>query len=318
MFEIIFAAIISFCVTFALIPWLGKKLKYSGINGRDMHKLSRPKLPEMGGISVVIGFFSGFIVINFLYRDIITNELSAALIAILGAAFVGMLDDLLNLRQRIKAVLPFLFGLPLALAITDTAINIPLIGTIEIGFLMLLLVPFAITSAANVTNMLEGFNGLSTGLGIIICVILGIIAYFEGATITLYLILPLAGAAVAFLYYNSYPASIFPGDTLTLFMGATIATAAILGKLEFLGALLFTPMILEFVLKARGKYKNRTWADSFGKPDRHGVLHYRGPIESLTHWFMKNGKYHEWELVRTLWLIEIVLGVFVIFIYSLS
>lgn len=318
MFEIILACLIACVITFTLVPWLGRKLREAGIFGYDVHKKSRPKLPEMGGIAVVIGFFSGFILILFIHPGIFTVELSAALIAILGAAFVGMLDDLINLKQRIKALLPFLFGLPLALVITDTTITIPLVGSFELGLVMIILIPFAITSAANVTNMLEGVNGLSAGLGIIICIALGMIAILKGAFITLILIMPLLGALVAFLYYNAYPAKIFPGDSLTLFTGATIATAAILGDLEFFGALLFIPMILEFLLKFHGRFTNDDWPDSFGTPDERGILHYQGRVQSLTHWYMKNGRYREWELVLAIWLFQFMIGALVLILYFIS
>jgi UDP-N-acetylglucosamine--dolichyl-phosphate N-acetylglucosaminephosphotransferase len=316
MLEIVLIGMFCFVLTLALMPWLGSKLRAAGICGEDMHKKGRPKLPEMGGIGVVIGFFAGLFMLILFNRGLLTTQLSAALIAILGAAFVGVIDDLINMRHRIKALLPFLFGLPLAMAVTDTTLYLPLMGQIDIGIVMILLIPLAITSAANVTNMLEGFNGLSTGLGIIICIVLSLIAVIQGAFITLYLISPLLGALLAFLYFNKYPAKIFPGDSLTLFMGATIATAAILGKLEFFGALLFIPMIIEFMLKIHGKYSNEHWPASFGKLDSRGFLRYNGPVESLTHWLMKRRRYREADLVLTFWIAELVLGVAVLLLYS--
>jgi UDP-N-acetylglucosamine--dolichyl-phosphate N-acetylglucosaminephosphotransferase len=101
--------------------------------------------------------------------------------------------------------------------------------SVDFGILMMLIAPFGVTCAANAGNMLEGFNGLGTGLGIIISITLIIISLWFDARDSIILLFPLLGALMAFLWFNKYPAKIFPGDTLTLFVGATIACAAILG-----------------------------------------------------------------------------------------
>ena len=67
----------------------------------------------------------------------------------------------------------------------------------------------------------------------------------------LFLLIPLLGSLLAFFYYNKYPAKIFPGDTLIIFMGATIGCAAIINDLKIEGAILLSPMIFEFFLKLR-------------------------------------------------------------------
>jgi UDP-N-acetylglucosamine--dolichyl-phosphate N-acetylglucosaminephosphotransferase len=111
------------------------------------------------------------------------------------------------------------------------------------------------------------------------------------------------GALIAFLWFNRYPARIFPGDTLTLFMGSTIACAAIIGDFKTIGAILFIPMIIEFFLKLRGRFKG----ENYGTPDEEGYLTYEGKIESLTHLIMKKKKVKERQLVWILWGVEAIL-----------
>src|SRR5207244_5537457 len=89
----------------------------------------------------------------------------AALSACLGAGVVGLMDDMFRLRKRSKAVLPFILALPLG-AVVYSAKNTILLG-LDIGILMALVVPLGVTSASNAANMLEGFNGLGAGLGVI-------------------------------------------------------------------------------------------------------------------------------------------------------
>ena len=77
------------------------------------------------------------------------------------------IDDLFELKQRQKAIFPFLLALPIGAAL-DPAVYIPFVGEVNLGLWMLVVGPFAITCAANAGNMLEGFNGLGTGLSIML------------------------------------------------------------------------------------------------------------------------------------------------------
>jgi len=304
------SAIISFLITLIIVPYLIKKFKEKKIVGTDVHK-HNVKVPEMGGLAVVVGYFSGFFFIMFF----LGNEhpvLWAACIAMLGACILGIIDDLMELKQRIKGLLPFFFGLPLGYVVADSFINIPFDGQIEMGYLMLLLVPLAITCAANATNMLEGFNGMSAGMNIIMGITLTIIATGEGSDLGVFLLIPLLCALVVFLIFNKYPAKIFPGDTLTLFAGAVIACAAIVSNLYIYALILYVPFIIEFFLKFFGKlirskvkdWERTEWAQSFGKTDKEGFLGYEGRIESLTHLVMKVIRLKEYHLVFVFWLVE--------------
>jgi len=300
MLEIlIIALIVSFLTTFITVPWLIKKLSERGITGIDHNKFDGPEIPEMGGLAVVIGFIAGvstLLVINKVFNEDDFPILAAPLLAVVGAALGGIMDDLFKLRQRLKAVIPFLFAIPIGLYVEDTTLSF-IFANPDFGELMVLIAPFGVTCAANAGNMLEGFNGLGAGLGIIISITLIIISLLLGATDSLVLLFPLLGALVAFLWFNRYPAKIFPGDTLTLFMGATIACAAIVGDLKTIGALLFIPMIVEFFLKLRGHFRG----ENYGTPDKEGYLSYEGKIESLTHIIMKKKKIKERQLVWILW-----------------
>jgi UDP-N-acetylglucosamine--dolichyl-phosphate N-acetylglucosaminephosphotransferase len=291
-----------------------------GFVGIDENKFDKPKIPEMGGLAVVIGFVAGvstFLVIgNVLADDVETEKkltdlaapVLAVVLAVVGAALTGIMDDLFGMKQRIKAVIPFLFAIPVGVFTADKTTMSFVFTSVDFGILMILIAPFGVTCAANAGNMLEGFNGLGTGLGIIISITLITIAFITGANDTLILLFPLLGALVAFLWFNRFPSKIFPGDTLTLFMGATLACAVILGDMKTIGALLFIPMIIEFFLKLRGRFKG----ENYGTPDENGYLHYEGRTESLTHIIMKKKNVKEWRLVVVLWCIEAILCIMVL------
>jgi UDP-N-acetylglucosamine--dolichyl-phosphate N-acetylglucosaminephosphotransferase len=293
--------------TFVIIPWLIPRLKARGVVGKDLNKPNKPEIAEMGGIAVVVGFFTGVSVLVALNGITNINLLNVSLSAALGAAFVGMMDDLFDLRQRHKAFLPFVLALPFG-AVADPHVVIPHVGEIEFGPWMMLIAAFAITCAANAANMLEGFNGLGTGLGIIMSITLIILSLIHDRLDGIYLLVPLVGALTAFLWFNKYPASVFPGDTMMLFMGATIAIAGILSDLRVQTVFIFIPMIAEFLLKTRGHFRAENYCSNAGN----GYLSYHGRIESLTHIFMKHLKVKEQELVALIWGIEIAICLFVI------
>ncbi len=296
-------------MTYSLLPWLIPKLKSRGIIGKDLNKPNRPEVAEMGGIAVVVGFFAGISTLVALdgISDEGTQRLFASLSAALGAAFVGMMDDLFDLRQRHKAFLPFIIALPFGVT-TGSDIVIPYVVELSFGPYMPLVAAFAVTCAANAANMLEGFNGLGTGLGIIMSMTLLILCLIHERMDGIYLLVPLLGALIAFLYFNKYPARVFPGDTMMLFMGATIAIAGILSELPVQTAFIFIPMIVEFFLKIRGRFQAENYASAAGN----GFLEYHGRIESLTHIFMKRFRVNERELVAFIWGIEIAMCAIVI------
>ena len=294
-------------MTFAIVPWLVPKLKARGIVGIDLNKPDTPSVAEMGGIAVVVGFFTGVSIL--VGMNGVTDQalLNVSLSAVLGAAFVGVMDDLFDLRQRHKALLPFILALPLGAAV-DHTIVIPHFATLDLGIWMPLAAAFAITCAANAANMLEGFNGLGAGLGIIMSSTLVVLAVIHNRMDGVYLLVPLLGGLIAFLWFNKYPAIVFPGDTMMLFMGACIAVAGILSRLQVQAFFIFIPMIVEFFLKFEGRFK----AENYSSKTNKGFLEYHGRIESLTHVYMKHLKLTEKELVFLIWALEIAICVFVI------
>ncbi len=290
-------------VTLLLAPVAIRKLRGAGMVGRDRHKAGEPEVAEMGGLVVFAGFMVGaFAAVMLAWLDAAQETLVlAALITVSGAGMTGILDDFVGLRQRFKAVLPLGFAIPLALFVADTRVAVPGLGSLDFGLAYaLVLVPLAITCAANGFNMLEGFNGLGAGLGIILAAALSILCLWVGDPLGLVILVPLAGALLAFLNSNWYPAKVFPGDTMTLLVGACLAAGAILGKVEFWGALLFVPYVAEFALKAKGRFS----VQSFASRIEEGRLTHEGPVRSLTHVAMGRRGASEQQVTVRLWALQ--------------
>jgi UDP-N-acetylglucosamine--dolichyl-phosphate N-acetylglucosaminephosphotransferase len=290
------AALAAALLTF---PIMIPKLRAARVIGHDRNKPDRPEVAEMGGLGIFVAFNSGvFLILAFGdMRPDQQTPIFASLVVAAGACITGIIDDLVVLRQAFKAFIPFVFAAPLALFLSQTSVAFPFVGEVGFGVLYpLVLVPLAIACGSNAFNILEGFNGLGAGIGIVMSAGLAMIAYINGNVWGIVLLLPLLASLIGFLWFNRYPARVFPGDTGTLFIGCVLAAGAILSRIEFWALLIFLPHIVEFALKARTRFR----AQSFASRVVDGRLVHDGPILSLTHFFMRHGRHTESSLVFTM------------------
>ena len=119
---------------------------------------------------------------------------------------------------------------------------------------------FVITGSSNAVNLTDGLDGLASGCLVIVAATLGVFAFvMNNLELSQYLYLPyiegsgevgialaaIVGACLGFLWYNSYPAQIFMGDTGSLSLGGLIGLCALLLKLEILLALVGGVFVIE-------------------------------------------------------------------------
>jgi UDP-N-acetylglucosamine--dolichyl-phosphate N-acetylglucosaminephosphotransferase len=235
---LIFAA--AFFITFALTPILKNKLKERGIIGTDLHKPGKVEIPEMGGIAVLAGFSISIIAAYYLYSF---TSLLIGLAAVLLVGAIGIIDGIKKLTAIQKVLSLSAVGLLL----------VPYSNTVILGYdfgvMYLVFVPIFFMFACNFTNMLAGFNGLEIGTGAIASLGMAVVAYLNGSTEGAVLSGTMFACLLAFLYYNRYPAKVFPGDVGTLIIGAALFTTMIISKVELLGAVIMLPYITDAALK---------------------------------------------------------------------
>jgi len=286
-----------------------------------MNKPDKPAISEMGGIGIIIGFSGGILLaIGFdtFTGDLFSNtlkiqELFAVLAMVLLIGIIGIIDDLMHIRQSIKAITPFFAAIPLAVIEAGyTIIKIPFIGPVDFKILYpLLIVPLSVTVASNAVNMLAGFNGLEVGMGLMATVALSIIAFILHRPTTLIILMAATGSLGAALIFNWYPAKIFVGDVGTLSIGAFIISAVVLGNFETAGVIILIPYAIDFILKALNKFPK-----SFGKYNN-GKLYCPGsrPV-GLGQLIMKvNGGIKEYNLVLVLMGFEALCGFIAVLIF---
>lgn len=174
-----------------------------------------------------------------------------------------------------------------------------------------------VTSVSNGANLTDGLDGLATGTSAIIGITLGILAYVSGNTVfanylnIMYIpntgelvifIGAFVGACMGFLWYNTYPAQIFMGDTGSLTLGGIIAVFAIIIRKELLIPILcgiFLVQSLSVILQVSYfKYTKR----KFGEGRRIFLM------SPLHHHYQKKG-YHEAKIVQRFIIVGIVLAI---------
>lgn len=326
----IFLSLISFIICFLTLPTWIRKAKARGLVGKDLHKKDHRDVAEMGGIVVVFSVVYSLLIYiafdTFYYSNNNSiTEVLAVVASILIATNIGMIDDLLGwrtgIRQSKKVLLTFLIPVPLmVINAGHNTMAFPFIGTIDIGLLYpLLIIPIGIIGASNAFNMLAGYNGLEAGMGVVILSTLGIIAYSNGNTVAILVVVATVSALAALLYFNKYPARVFPGDTLTYPVGAIIAIVAIIGNMEKSAVIIFFLYYVEFLLKARGKLR----AQSFAQLLEDESLAVRDGVYSIPHiaiLFLRKikGKAYEYEVVLVVLLLQGIIAIYTLYSFYSS
>jgi len=310
----------SFIVTFLFTRILVPRLKRFGIIGRDVNKPDRPEVAEMGGIAIVAGFTAGVLLAIFLntFSEFEFNlvYVMAALITVHSVAFIGIVDDLLDIPQAVKAFLPLAAAVPLIAvsAVGSTSMTIPFIGQIDLDiFYILVLVPIGVAVASNLSNMFAGFNGLEAGLGSVMFLAMAILAIAHGSVEMAILFIPILGALVAFLFFNWYPAKVFPGDVGNLTIGAVLASGVIIGNMETAGAMLMILYVFDFFIKAYKRFPSSNWWGEY----RDGKLYaLEGKSRGLAQFAMKLFKgISEVNLVLFFIGIEVIIAIVVLLLF---
>ncbi|MDK2783413.1 MAG: UDP-N-acetylglucosamine--dolichyl-phosphate N-acetylglucosaminephosphotransferase [Thermococcaceae archaeon] len=294
--------VIGFIFSIFLTPYIGSLMKKAGIVGKDIHKPDKPEVPEMGGIV--------FLLVLPLSLTVLLNEtLAKALLVFLLFGVVGIIDDTTQLKQSHKVLLSLLVSSTIISMSLDTDLNI-LLASFELGLLYYLFAVLFVTGSANLVNLLAGFNGLEVGTSAIVLFFLGLITSGDAQ------ILAFTGSAIAlgFLWWNRYPAKIFPGDTGTLSLGALIGLIGILGKVEIFAAFLLLPHFVDFLLKSKIRFKGRPLGRTEVLED--GTLK-APPYLSFLGLLMRIKRVKEPQLVAMVWEIEVILGFIVLLLHHL-
>ena len=233
--DIAIAFLLAFITSFVMVPYTIKLAKKVGaIDFPSDRRVNKKPIPRIGGIAVVMGFIVSaiYLVITMtLEKKIELNDndnykmkLIGFLSGIIIITVFAYLDDIKNLRAWQKLLIQII------------AAVVVYIFDITIGW---------IVGITNAINLIDGLDGLSSGITLISCVSLLIIfATNYSPLIAIVLITALAGAIMGFLPYNINPAKTFIGDVGAQFLGFCLSVISILGVAKTVTLLVFIAPVL--------------------------------------------------------------------------
>lgn len=311
-FRIILATIISILATWGLIPYLKRKKYGQQVRefGNQSH-LVKSGTPTMGGIAFTIVFV--FIIL--LTVDFNVNILFILLTTIFYGA-IGFIDDFekiakkqslgLNEKQKLVLQTGVAFVLVLiqyfVLDVNLGNLDLPFINSyIYVGVLAIPILMFIIVGTVNATNFTDGLDGLLSSVSIPIFIGIYILSYKTNPQVASSALI-FAGVLLGFLVFNSYPATIFMGDTGSMAIGGAIVSMLIVLNKPFyliiLGAIFIVEVLSVIIQRFTYKKMNKL------------RLFLMAPIH---HHFELKG-YSETKIVSSFMVISIILTVLTLWV----
>ena len=257
------AVVLAIIVTMALMPAWIRFLRKGHIgqqvraDGPESH-LVKQGTPTMGGVIMLIAV----VLVAFLV-GVPTPETFALVIATVLTGALGLIDDgekvvkerSLGLTPKAKLVGQFAIATVFCLVAVNfldiaPTVKIPFvymfdfgvlttkIGWFEIPWLYLIFVNILLVGMCNAVNLTDGLDGLAAGTVMIVMIVMAAIAYRSDLLEPAIFAAALAGACIGFLWFNSFPADIFMGDTGSLALGMALGCLAVLTKTEFVSLII--------------------------------------------------------------------------------
>ena len=200
-------------------------------------------IPTMAGVIFVLA-----IAIMTLAFNMNRGQTWLPLAALVGGAFVGLLDDIINVRGNgngvagLRSSLKFIMILTIGLALGWffftklglTSVHVPFLNDYILGWLIIPLFAFVVVATSNAVNISDGLDGLAGGLLSISYGAFGTIALFQSQTFLAGFCFTVVGALLSYLWFNIYPARFFMGDVGSFALGTSLGVVAMLTNTLFL------------------------------------------------------------------------------------
>ena len=232
-FEIIVSLFATMIISAILTPFVRRiSFKVGAIDKPTARRVNKVPMPTMGGLAIFIAFnFSLF----FLLRNQIPNPQFYGIF--FGECIIlvtGIIDDIFELRpiQKMIGILLAALAVYLFANVRMTTLTFPFIGIVNFAWFSLPITLLWIAAITNAINLLDGLDGLATGVTIIALFTTGFTGLFFLPSTNIYIVImifTLVAAEIGFLPYNFFPARIYLGDTGALFIGFMISIFSLSG-----------------------------------------------------------------------------------------
>jgi UDP-GlcNAc:undecaprenyl-phosphate GlcNAc-1-phosphate transferase len=222
----------------------------------DQRKLHRKATPRLGGVSVFISVVVALSALPFvdnLLTQSLRSQLPQLLLTLVPATLVlclGVFDDLHGTNPTVKFIaLGLIASLFFFMGGRIEAIAVPFIGSVNLPPAISFIVTIVwLVGIANAFNLIDGVDGLASGAALFASLVILIISLASEKPMMIVMALVICGALVGFLRYNFNPASIFLGDSGSLFVGFTLAALSVVGTQKATTAVAVITPILAFGL----------------------------------------------------------------------
>ncbi len=272
--KILLVTLACFLFVYLIVPYVKKIANHVGAmdipNKRKVHKIP---IPRLGGLAIFAGFLFGYMAFC-KSNDLMNSILIGSFIIVI----TGIIDDIKPLDAKVK-----LFGQTIAASIVVFYGNILLSSIsafgiyINFGLLSYPITILFILSFINCMNLIDGLDGLAAGISSIFFLTVGSIAIFKSSQgLDFILCFIMLGSCLGFLKYNSHPASIFMGDTGSMFLGYIISIIALLGfKNVTMTSIIipFTIIAIPFLDTIFAIIRRYLKNESITKPDKFHIHH---------------------------------------------
>ena len=260
-FLVFLAVFFAIVLTMAFMPAWIRFLKSSHIgqqvrdDGPETH-LVKQGTPTMGGVIMLIAVVVAIVLVGYP-----TAETYVLLGAILLTGGLGLFDDAskvvhersLGLTPRAKLIGQFAIATVFSVVAVnafgiDPTVSIPFVATLDLGvfttvlpigdglalpWLYLVFVNILLVGLCNAVNLTDGLDGLASGTVMVVMLVMAAIGFNANLLEPAIVAAAIAGTCIGFLWFNSYPADIFMGDTGSLALGMGLGCLSVLTKTEF-------------------------------------------------------------------------------------
>jgi len=239
MSSMIAVFILSLALAYLITPLVARAARrWHVLDKPSARKLHARPIPRAGGVALALAFAISLAAVIALHDiSLLPLELDARSIALfvggLLALLLGLCDDVRSLGARWKlmaqigvALVAYAGGIHIGI------VYLPGAGELALGGLSLPLTVFWFLLIMNALNLIDGLDGLASGITLFVALTLLIVWNSPSNLVVALALAALAGASLGFLGHNFHPASIFLGDSGSYFLGYNLAALSVLGSLK--------------------------------------------------------------------------------------
>jgi UDP-GlcNAc:undecaprenyl-phosphate GlcNAc-1-phosphate transferase len=242
-------------VALALTPVVrGVAMRLGLVDEPGGRKVHSGQIPRVGGVAILGGFAAAVVLqvageLSFGWRQALTGggpQIAGVLAGMALIFVVGLIDDVRGLNAGQKLVGQVLAASVLiATGLRIDFIGNPFGGLVVLGLLSVPVTALYVVAFTNVINLIDGLDGLAAGVSAIGAATMLVLALQGNQFAAAAFAAALIGGCVGFLRYNFHPASIFMGDSGSMFLGFTLAAISLLGVMKSVAAIaLLVPLLI--------------------------------------------------------------------------